>query len=569
MRIKRLEIKNWIGISEFAMNLGKINRFSGHKGSGKTSVVEALEKAFTNKNRRVEVIRHGADEARIFVQTDDDLEVERKVRDGKADYLKVRKQGESVPSTEAYLRKFISGEIFRPLEFVKKDPAEQARIILNMLEIPWTMDDIANWFGEIPKDVSYEAHILQVLKQIEATYYNQRESINREIKVLEAQVKGIKDGLPPNYDGEHWRQQKVSEYYGKVAEAQEVNRRIENAKSLIEGLENRIATIRAEAETDKQSKKNAFDRQRAENREFTQFLNQKIGKAETIITGAGAKLESLSKAVDQELELNIQKEESDYQEKLRELKAEYEEKVKAHRENAVVAKGLLKKNTDAEVTKANDDIAKCKNSLAAKEQELLNIDTLEEQALAAVDENAKQRIETENAKAGNAKTEAEKEPIDIEPLQKEANKVADMQSYLHDFDRMEDIFKTKLAPRHEQSMVLTARISKARELPMELLKIAAVPIPGITVDGEGRIRVDGTLLDGRSEGEQLDLALRMAKAQAGELGLICIDGISKINPSDRKWLEDEMATDDLQYVVLDTTEGNLNVEIEQGGLFDE
>lgn len=562
-KIKHLEVKNWIGISEFSLDPGKINWLTGHLGSGKTSLIEALEKAFTNKNRRTEVIRHGEDEARIFIQTDDGLEIERKIRNDKADYLKVRKPGQSVPSTEAFLKKLINGEIFRPLEFVKRSPEDQARIILNMLEIPWTMEDINTWFGEIP-GVNYEAHILQVLKQIETLYYNSRESINREIKVLEAQVAGIRNELPANYNGDYWREQKVPEYYAKVAQAEEINKKILAAKNLIEGLESRIATIKAEAEADKQSKKSAFDRQRGDIREFKQFLGQKVEKAEATIAGIDEKLASAYKAADQEIALGIEKANAEYQRKLQELKDEHELKIRALNHAATIMKEDAKAQMDEEAAKANDDIAKCKNSIVAKEQELLNIDKLEEQALAAIDETINQRIETENVKAGNAKTEAEKESIDVTPLSEEADKVANMQSYLREFDRMADIITTKLAPRQEQAQTLTARIEKARELPMELLKIAAVPIPGITVDGEGMIRIGETLLSGLSEGEQLELAFRVAKAQAGELKVICIDGINKINPSDRKWLEEEMKTDDLQYFLLDTVDSELKVEIQDG-----
>ena len=72
--------------------------------------------------------------------------------------------------------------------------------------------------------------------------------------------------------------------------------------------------------------------------------------------------------------------------------------------------------------------------------------------------------------------------------------------------------------------VLTARIDKGREMPTELLKTAALPIPGLSVDGEGKIRIGKTLIDGLSEGEQLELAFRVAKAQAGQLKLIWMAG---------------------------------------------
>jgi exonuclease SbcC len=542
MWINRIEVKNFIGLSELAFSPGKINILTGHKGSGKTSTVEAIEAAFTNKKRRTEVVRHGETEATIFIQTDSNLEVDRKIRTDRADYLKIRKPGESVPQSETFLRKLINGDIFRPMEFVKKEPPEQAKIILNMLEIPWTMEDIKTWFGEVP-EANYQAHILQILKQIEDTYYKNRETVNREATTLKAQIAGIKNELPANYDGDHWRAQKVAEHYAKVAQAEEVNKKITAARTLIDGLESRIATINAEAETEKQTKKNAFDRQRGDIREFKQFLNQKVEKANELIAGSGERIKESGKLLDLDLQAEIEK-----------LKAAYAEK-------KTIAKGLI----EAEVNDQKKVVATAEQSLAAKEQELLGIDDLEKAALDGADERTRGLIETENIKTGSAKTilETTKE-IETEPLQKEADEVADMQSYLREFDRMADMIKTKLAPRQELSKTLTARIEKARELPMELLKIAAVPIPEINVDSEGRIRIGQTLLGDLSEGEQLELAYRMAKAQCGDLKVICLDGINKINPADRAWIESEMETDEYQYFLLKTTDGELNIEAKDG-----
>jgi len=542
MHIKKIEVKNWIGLTELAIDPGKINFITGRKGSGKTSLIESLDKAFTNKNRRAEVVRHGEEEATIFIQTDTGLEVNRKIRNDKSDYLKISKDGESVPQTEAFLRRLINGEIFRPLEFIKKKPEDQAKIILNMLEIPWTMTDIKNWFSEIPVGVNYEAHILQVLKQIEQLYYNQREAINREITVLKAQVKGIKDELPANYDGEHWREQKVAEYYGKVAEAEEVNKKIAAAKNLIDNLNDIIAAIKYNAESDKQSKKNHFDRQRNDIREFKQFLAHKIETNQEKVKQVDDRIRQADETLDLELKRRIQA-----------LKEEYSLKKEQSKRNIQTeADSLILQNSEYQ------------NSIAAKEQELVNIDQLEEQSLVAIDEKVLEKIETENARVGNAKTILEQhQEIDVEPLREEANEVADMQSYLRDYDRMSYIINTKIAPKEEQSKVLTARINKARELPMELLKIAAVPIPGIAVDGDGMIRIGQTLLSGLSEGEGLEFAFRVAKAQCGDLKVVCLDGINKINKSDRAWIERDMEIDEYQYFISATTDGDLGIETKE------
>ncbi|HUS88760.1 MAG TPA: AAA family ATPase [Desulfosporosinus sp.] len=563
MKIKRIGVKGFIGITEQSLDLGKINIITGRVGSGKTSIVEAIQKGFTNQNERVEVIRHGEEEATIFIQTDTGLEIDRKIRTNKTDYLKVRKPGEAVPSSEKYLKQFINGDLFRPLEFVEKSPSEQAKIILNMLEIPWNMDDIQNWFGECPS-VNYEAHILQVLGQIVAFYFAQRESINREIAVLKAQVAGYRNELPPNYDGNEWRDKKVAEYYKAVHDAEQVNKSIDTAKNLIEGLEGRIATVKAEAETDKQIKLNQMNLKRNEIREFNQSLKEKINKSTDIINGIGERIEASKKATADELTIAVAKAKDEYQAKVQELKEQYEHDICEIGASAQFISDLAVKALDKEESKARDDVSNYRNSVTVKAQEYANIDELEAQSLLAISEKADERIKTEDAKVGNAReTLVKTVPVEVEPLRLAADKVASMQSYLRDFDLMSSMIREKLAPREELSKTLTQRIEKGREMPMELLKIAALPIPGITVDGEGLIRIGETLIDGLSEGEQLELAFRVAKAQAGELKLICLDGWNKINPSDREWIEKEIAGDEFQYIILETTDSGLKVKIER------
>jgi len=563
MRVSRIEIKNFIGIKELKLDLGKINIITGRKGEGKTSIIQSIQKGFTNQNERVEVIRHGEEEATIFIQTDTGLEIDRKIRTNKTDYLKVRKPGEAVPSSEKYLKQFINGDIFRPLEFVDKSPTEQAKIILNMLDIPWTLDDISNWFGEIPDSVNYEAHILQILGQIVAFYFAQRESINREIVVLKAQVAGYRNELPPNYDGNEWREKKVAEYYKAVHDGEQVNKAIDTAKNLIEGLEGRIATVKAEAETEKQVKRNEIDQKRNEIKEYKLFLGQKIEKSKAVIDGIGDRIIASQRDIKGKLAFDVQTLKLEYQEKLQAAKELYEAAIAQLNRNTVHAQDEVRKTLDNEVAISQDDIAKCKNSLATKDQEALNIDQLEEQSLLALDEKTAERIKAEDAMIGNArKILHERRVVEVEPLRLAADKVATMQSYLRDFDLMASMIREKLAPKEELSKTLTARIEKGREMPKELLKIAALPIPGITVDSDGNIRIGETLINGLSEGEQLELAFRVAKAQAGELKLICLDGWNKINPSDREWIEREIAEDEYQYILLETTDSDLTMKIE-------
>ena len=115
MHVKHISVSGYVGITELSQDLGKINIITGHKGAGKTSIVEAIQKGFTNKSERTEVVRHGEEEATIFIQTDNGMEINRKIRTNKADYLKINQPGEVVPSSEKFLKQFAPGDIFKPL----------------------------------------------------------------------------------------------------------------------------------------------------------------------------------------------------------------------------------------------------------------------------------------------------------------------------------------------------------------------------------------------------------------------------------------------------------------------
>lgn len=85
-----------------------------------------------------------------------------------------------------------------------------------------------------------------------------------------------------------------------------------------------------------------------------------------------------------------------------------------------------------------------------------------------------------------------------------------------------------------------------------MLKTAKMPINGISVDSKGMIRINGTLIDGLSDGEKLELSFVIAKAQCGELKLICLDRFESLNEKERKKLIEDMATDDYQYILTST-----------------
>ena len=551
MKIRAIKINNFLGIDEFNWNPGEsVNILEGPKGSGKSSVIEGIEKSFSNIGRRTELIRHGNNEATLYVETNTGLEIDRRIRADKADYLKLRQQGEGIKSTEGQLRKFLSGDIFRPLDFINLDIKEQTKIILNMIEMDYSPEQICNWFGEdVLSGINTDKHLLQILKDIEIKYYKEREEVNREIRSLEAQVKGIEKELPANYDGEEWKNVKIQDYYNKVTEAQNINRYIEAAKALKENFEDRVAAIEAEANNSKSTIVTSYTRKRQEIDDLITLATHRIGKANDQIETIKGDMEASLTDVGHWLEKEIQKLKEQAETKRQEIKAD----------------------AYIDTEKAREEIQTQKEYISSKQAELEGLGEKQEIEILNVNREAMQNIAHEKERLGKAAEYLEQhEPIDIDPLQQEADRVAEMQSYLREWDRMVEIRDGQLAKKEQYSALLTSVIETARNKPGELLKQHELPIEGISVDEEARIRINETLLDGLSDGEKMEVAFKIALDRMGDLRIICLDGFEKLNESEQKKILELCEKHDIQAFVTvtkDTPDGKFVIK-ENGGKSD-
>ena len=239
MKTTKIIIKNLFGIKEAALD-GRSVELAGPKGSGKTSVLDAIRYALTNRSDRDYIIHQGADEGEIIIETDTGLSIDRKTRTTKADTVKVR-DGNMLQTRPA---EFLSG-IFTPLQldpvaFTQMPRQEKNRVILSLIDFSWDMNWIQEQFGEIPKGVDYSKHILEVLSDIQAengVYFQSRQGLNRDIRNKQAFIADIAKDIPPNYDAARWEAYPTREKYRELERIRESNSRIERAKSFRESFE--------------------------------------------------------------------------------------------------------------------------------------------------------------------------------------------------------------------------------------------------------------------------------------------------------------------------------------------
>lgn len=257
MKITKIKIRNLFGIKEYEQD-GSSVELSGTNGIGKTSVIDAIRYALTNKSDRDFIVRKGETEGEILIETDNGLRIDRKARTNQADYKSVKQNGVEVGSPEAFLREIFTTLQLNPIEFMAMDKKKQNATILDMIEYDWDMNKITEWFGEIPSWVSYDQNILQILDDIQSEkgeYFMHRQDINRDIRNKKAFIEEIAEGIPAGYDVEKWKAASTSAIYHEIEQIRSDNQMIEKAHMLKDARNSKIRSF----EADKEIAKNALD----------------------------------------------------------------------------------------------------------------------------------------------------------------------------------------------------------------------------------------------------------------------------------------------------------------------
>lgn len=98
----------------------------------------------------------------------------------------------------------------------------------------------------------------------------------------------------------------------------------------------------------------------------------------------------------------------------------------------------------------------------------------------------------------------------------------------------------------------------AQDVPRRLLAEAPLPVENLQIEGEN-IFVNGTELSKLSGREQIDFSSELAMATAGDLHVLCVDGIEQLDSESLTAFQEKMAESDFQCVVARVSDGELEI----------
>lgn len=304
MKTTKIKIKNLFGIAETELD-GSSVEITGTNGSGKTSVIDAIRYGLTNQSERDYIIRKGASEGEILIETDTGLYIDRKKRTDKADYKSVKEGGKEVSGPESMLKQLFTPLQLDPVAFIGMNKQEQNRIILDLIEFDWDLNWIREQFGEIPEGVNYDQNILQVLHDIQAdnsVYFQTRQDINRDLKNKRAFIEEIASDIPAEYDADRWERYDLGEAYRKLESIREENSRIERAKVFKDSYDNKLRGLEADREIQVSAEEKAIAAEREGLTSTIERLKAEIRAAEENLGGLDRKLQDKIALADSQYE---------------------------------------------------------------------------------------------------------------------------------------------------------------------------------------------------------------------------------------------------------------------------
>lgn len=367
MKITKLTINSLYGIDHIELD-GSPVELQGAKGTGKTSVIDSIRYALTNRSDRDYIVKQGEREGSILIETDTGLAINRKKRIDSGDYNKITEFGKSIPSPQSFINEIFTPLQLNPVEFSSWDKNKQNRAILDLIEFEWDMDWIKEQFGEIPRGINYEQHILQVLEDIQAKngdYWLRREELNRKELYKRQSAQDIAKTIPEGYNLEQWESYSLSEKITELQTIQRNNSEIDRAIAFIEAYNNKIRGYQAERDIAISAEEQAIANEREGLKSTIERLRAEIKAAEDKLLTLDSKLDDKRKLAEAQYNEKVAKLDGDIQ-----IAKKYEGKAKQPTEalQAEIQTAEEMKKHISEYKSMRAMIDECKELKAASEE---------------------------------------------------------------------------------------------------------------------------------------------------------------------------------------------------------
>lgn len=200
LTVASIEVRDIGGIEHFSATLNQINIITGENGTGKTTLLNAIESVFAG-GHDPDLIRHGAEKGIVIIGLSDGTKITKviKARESELDILTPDGGKKRAPAT--YLRELAAGIAFDPLQFLEAEPKQQAKFLLEKIPLSFSADEINGAVGFAFAPLPTLG--LTQFNELRDGQYTQRTEISRKFRDIEGIVNQMGLALP-NDDESDW-----------------------------------------------------------------------------------------------------------------------------------------------------------------------------------------------------------------------------------------------------------------------------------------------------------------------------------------------------------------------------
>lgn len=501
LKVLSFTIKDVLGISEYAMEPGKVTLIAGDNAAGKTTVMKALDSILEGGDlaklarigkegeeinpELVMVLESGAGQKFIVEKNTKTLKIKAQVGDSAG--------FEDVPSPARFLKGLYDNHMFSPVKFMnapnysKDKKPDRIRMLLGALPVELDRDklwkDMAIKKGDIPP-VPEGLHPLQELSLIRESIMRERKGLNRDLKNKKEAAEQIRRNTPAVLPDEHDKEIKALDKKISTSE-KKLTERAEQAKS-------KCAVGCSEAKSG-----------------ATEKANEETIKHEKWVSGKISEFNEWRNIKQAELALLVDKKEAELDDLIEEDKAQADTEVKKARDARDELTEAFQEERDGIVEKARTEYA---------------------------DLNSKRTKLTE---------------------MREAAKGAIKAKTLHDQAEQFDDQAHKLRKMAAKLTFAVDKLDERRRAMAENL-----PIKGLEVDGK-EIKLDGIPYDQLNTAKQIKLAVQIAclRSEDQELPLVKVDGAEALGKENFDLFVKYLNEENAQSFIGKRTKGELTTTV--------
>jgi DNA repair ATPase RecN len=191
MKVKKLSIRNIMGVAEIEVMPNRVTLISGKNATGKTSIMSAIA-SIIGGGHDASLLRKGEQDGEAVIVFDDGLEIEKTITENNSK-LAVSKDGMSMKSPAKYVKELFG--CFNPVNFLNMNEKGRIDEILKNAPISMDMSAIGDITGGIVDGIDYMEHPLKVIDKIRTSLYDSRTGFNRVVSDAEKTKREMRNAI--------------------------------------------------------------------------------------------------------------------------------------------------------------------------------------------------------------------------------------------------------------------------------------------------------------------------------------------------------------------------------------